>query len=79
MYNIVSKAGLQMFKKFDHKFKGKKGYNFLIIFTGLLFATFLILPDSWRTIKSFLLAIPTTLLIAYLSSRNTEQQQDSKD
>ena len=68
-----------MFEKFDHKFKGKKGYNFLITFIGLLFAFFLILPDDWWSVTSFLLTTFFSLLISHFASRNIEQRKKSSD
>ena len=53
-----------MFEKFDHKFKGNKHYNFFVVFVGLLFATFLILPEAWRRPMPLLLAVGIAGLIA---------------
>ena len=67
-----------MFEKFDHKFKGKKNYNFFIIFVGLIFAAFLILPDDWKNITSFFLIVPAAFSIAHYSARNIDQQHRNK-
>ena len=64
-----------MLEKFDHKFKGKKGYNFLITFIGLLFACFLILPEDWWSVTSFLLTTFFSLLISHFASRNIDQRK----
>ena len=53
-----------MFEKFDHKFKGNKHYNFFVVFTGFLFAAFLVLPEEWRRPMPLLLALAIASLIA---------------
>ena len=67
-----------MFEKFEHKFKGKKSYNFFITFTGLIFACFLILPDNWKGTTSFLVTAFASLLIAHFASRNIDNQKNKK-
>lgn len=67
-----------MFEKFDHRFKGRKSYNFFITFVGLIFAAFLILPDDWKNITSFSLVAPAAFSIAYFSARNIDQRYRNK-
>ena len=64
-----------MFEKFDHKFKGNKHYNFVVVFAGILFAAFLILPEEWRRPMPLLLAVGIAGLIAKFSA--LQKQQDS--
>ena len=64
-----------MFEKFDHKFKGSKHYNFFVVFAGLLFAAFLILPEEWRRPMPLLLAVGVAGLIAKFAA--SQKQQDS--
>ena len=53
-----------MFEKFDHKFKDNKHYNFFVVFAGLLFAAFLVLPEELRRPMPLLLAAGIAGLIA---------------
>ena len=64
-----------MFDKFDHKFKGNKHYNFFVVFAGLLFATFLVLPEEWRQPMPLLLAVGIAGLIAKFAA--LPKQKDS--
>ena len=64
-----------MFEKFEHKFKGNKQYNFFIVFAGLLFAAFLILPEDWRRPMPLLLVVGIAGLIAKFAA--SQKQQDS--
>ena len=64
-----------MFEKFEHKLKGNKHYNFFVVFAGLLFAAFLILPEDWRRPMPLLLAVGVAGLIAKFSA--SQKQQDS--
>jgi hypothetical protein len=64
-----------MFEKFDHKFKGNKNYNFFVVFAGLLFAVFLILPGEWRRPMPLFLAVGIAGLIAKFAA--SQKQQDS--
>ncbi len=66
-----------MFEKFDHKFKGKKSYNFFITFIGLLFASFLIFPDNWKSMIPFLVTMFTSFLIAKFSADIIDQSKKS--
>ena len=64
-----------MFDKFDHKFKDNKHYNFFVVFAGLLFAAFLVLPEDWRRPMPLLLAVAIAGLIAKFAA--SQKQQDS--
>ncbi|MDB2528569.1 hypothetical protein N9X93_03770 [Alphaproteobacteria bacterium] len=64
-----------MFDKFDHKFKDNKHYNFFVVFAGLLFAAFLVLPEGWRRPMPLLLAVGIAGLIAKFAA--SQKQQDS--
>ena len=64
-----------MFEKFNHKFKGNKHYNFFVVFVGLLFAAFLVLPEEWRRPMPLLLAMGIAGLIAKFAT--SQKQQDS--
>ena len=37
-----------MFDKFNHRFRGKHYYNFVILFAGTFSAIYLIFPDEWQ-------------------------------
>ena len=64
-----------MLERFTHRFKGNKYYNFLIVFLGMFFATFLILPDNWRRPAPLLLAAFISAAIAKFSTEDTHQKQ----
>ena len=64
-----------MFDKFDHKFKNNKHYNFFVVFAGLLFGVFLVLPEDWRRPMPLLLAVGIAGLIAKFAA--SQKQQDS--
>ena len=64
-----------MFEKFDHKFSGNKHYNFFVVFAGLLFAAFLIMPEEWHRPMPLLLAVGIASLIAKFAA--SQKQQDS--
>ena len=34
--------------KFDHKYTGSRYYNFFVVFVGLFFAFFIVMPDELR-------------------------------
>jgi len=57
-----------MFDKFDHKIKGNRYYNFFILFVGLIFAMFIILPDEWRRPTPLILAVFISASIAKFSA-----------
>ena len=46
-----------MLDKFDHKYKGNRYYNFFIVFVGLFFAAYMIMPDEWRKPAPLILAV----------------------
>ena len=67
--------GNLMFEKFDHRFKGNRYYNFFIVFAGMFFAAFLILPDEWRRPAPLLLTVFISAAIAKFSSSNIHKKQ----
>ena len=62
-----------MFDKFDHKFKGNRYYNFFVVFVGLFFAMFMILPDEWRRPAPLIMAVFISAAIAKFSSSKRNQ------
>ena len=62
-----------MFDKFDHKFKGNRYYNFFVVFVGLFFAMFMILPDEWRRPAPLIIAVFISAAIAKFSSSKRNQ------
>jgi len=62
-----------MFDKFDHKFKRNRYYNFFVVFVGLFFAMFMILPDGWRRPAPLILAVFISAAIAKFSSSKRNQ------
>ena len=62
-----------MFDKFDHKFKGNRYYNFFVVFVGLFFAMFMLLPDEWRRPAPLILAAFISVEIAKFSSSKRNQ------
>ena len=62
-----------MFDKFDHKLKGNRYYNFFVVFVGLFFAMFMILPDEWRKPAPLILAVFISAAIAKFSSSKNNQ------
>ena len=62
-----------MFDKFDNKFKGNHYYNFFVVFVGLFFAMFVILPDEWRRPAPLTLAVFISAAIAKFSSSKHNQ------
>ncbi len=67
-----------MFEKFDHRFKGNRYYNFVIVFAGMFFASFLILPDDWWTPAPLLLTVFTSAAIAKFSASNINKKQEKE-
>ena len=65
-----------MFDKFDHTLKGNKQYNFFVVFAGLLFAAFMVLPEHWRRPMPLLLAVGIAGLIAKFAAAQTHQDSD---
>ena len=49
--------------KLDHKYKGNRYYNFLVVFVGLFFAAYMIMPDEWRKAR------PTNIGCFYLQQQ----------
>jgi uncharacterized membrane protein len=62
-----------MFDKFDHKFKGNRYYNFFVVFVGLFFAMFIIMPDEWQKPAPLILAVFIAAAIAKFSSSKRNQ------
>ena len=62
-----------MFDKFDHKFKGNPYYNFVVIFVGLFFAAFMIMPDEWRKPAPLILVVFISAAIAKFSASDRKQ------
>ena len=62
-----------MFDKFDHKFKGNRYYNFFVVFVGLFFAMFIIMPDEWQKPAPLILAVFISAAIAKFSSSKRNQ------
>ena len=62
-----------MFDKFEHKFKGNRYYNFFVVFVGLFFAMFMILPDEWRRPAPLIVAVFISAAIAKFSSSKRNQ------
>ena len=62
-----------MFDKFDHKFKGNRYYNFCVVFVGLFFAMFIIMPDEWQKPAPLILAVFISAAIAKFSSSKRNQ------
>ena len=59
--------------KLDHKFKGNRYYNFFVVFVGLLFAAFIIMPDEWRKPAPLLFAVLISAAVAKFSASNRNQ------
>ena len=62
-----------MFDKFDHKLKGNRYYNFVVVFAGLFFAAFMIMPDEWRKPAPLILVVFISAAIAKFSASNSKQ------
>lgn len=65
-----------MLDNFDHKFKGKRGYNFSVIFVGILFAAFLILPEKYHTLTPLAFVTVVSFVIAHFTSSNMQRRKD---
>ena len=77
--NLAPKTqGNVMFEKFDHRFKGNKDNNFFIVFAGMFFAAFLILPEEWRSPAPLLLTLFISAAIAKFSSSNIYKKQENE-
>jgi uncharacterized BrkB/YihY/UPF0761 family membrane protein len=62
-----------MLDKFDHKFKGNRYYNFIVVFAGLFFAAFMIMPDEWRKPAPLILVVFISAVITKFSASNSKQ------
>jgi uncharacterized BrkB/YihY/UPF0761 family membrane protein len=62
-----------MLDKFDHKFKGNRYYNFVVVFAGLFFAAFMIMPDEWRKPAPLILVVFISAVITKFSASNSKQ------
>ena len=59
-----------MLDKFDHKYKGNRYYNFFVVFVGLFFASYIIMPDGWRKPVPLILAVFISAAVAKFASPN---------
>ena len=59
-----------MFDKFNHKYKGNRYYNFLMVLVGLFFAAYMIMPEEWRKPAPLILAVFISAAIAKFASSN---------
>ena len=62
-----------MLNKFDHKFRENRYYNFFVIFVGLFFAMFMIIPDEWRKPAPLILVVFISAAVAKFSSGKGNQ------
>ena len=68
---LLTKAYYEtMLDKFDHKFKGNRYYNFFVVFIGLFFASFIIMPDEWRKPAPLVLACVISAAVAKFAASN---------
>ena len=63
-----------MLDKLDHKYKGNSYYNFFVVFVGLCFAAYMIMPDEWRKPTPLILVVFSSALIAKFSASNRNQK-----
>ena len=71
---LLTKAYCEtMLEKFDHKFTGNRYYNFFVVFVGLFFAMFILMPDGWRRPAPLMLAVFISAAIAKFSSSKRNQ------
>ena len=59
-----------MLDKLDHKYKSNRYYNFFVVFVGLFFAAYLIMPDEWRNPGSLILVVCISAAVAKFSASN---------
>ena len=59
-----------MFDKFDHEYKGSRYFNFFVVFVGLVFASFIKMPDEWRTPAQLILAFVISVAVAKFAASN---------
>ena len=64
-----------MLNKFDHKFKGNRYYNFFVVFVGVFFAAFLLMPDEWRKPATLILAVFISAAVAKFSTSSDNQKK----
>ena len=62
-----------MLDKLDHKYKDNRYYSFFVVFVGLFFAAYLIMPDEWRKPAPLILAVFISAAIAKFSASNRNQ------
>ena len=68
-----------MFDKFDHEFKGNRYYNFVVVFVGLFFAAYLVIPDEWRRPAPLIFAVFISAAIAKFSARNVQTREEKNE
>ena len=59
-----------MLDKFDHKYRGNRYYNFLVVFVGLIFAAYMIMPGEWRKPAPLILAVFISAAVAKFAASN---------
>ena len=59
-----------MVDKLDHKYKGSRYYNFFVAFVGLVIASFIKMPDEWRTPAPLILAFVILVAVAKFATSN---------
>ena len=59
--------------RFNHKFKDNRYYNLVVIFVGLFFAAFMIMPDEWRKPAPLILVVFISAAIAKFSALDRKQ------
>jgi len=59
-----------MRNKFDQKYKGNRYYNFLVVFVGLFFAAYMMIPDEWRKLTPLILAVFISAAVAMFVASN---------
>jgi len=59
-----------MFDKFNHRFRDKLYYDFVVLFAGTFFAMYLILPEEWREPIAFLLIGFASAAVAKFAASN---------
>tara|TARA_B100000963_G_scaffold218274_1_gene190326 strand:+ start:127 stop:441 length:315 start_codon:yes stop_codon:yes gene_type:complete len=59
-----------MLDKLDQKYKGNRYYNFLVVFIGLLFAAYMIMPDELQEPAPLILAVFISAAVAKFACSN---------
>ena len=68
---LLTKAFYEtMLDKFDHKYQGNSYYNFFVVFVGLFFASFIIMPDECRKPAPLILTFVISLAVAKFVASN---------